>query len=82
MVYIYLVNVKQTSVFYKFTLEIALVFKNVLNNNIKSYQITERMVDFYGKSVIINSSAIKYDPNSWMCTIYNWREVRVRLCQM
>ncbi len=51
MVYIYLVNVKQTSVLYKFTLEIALVFKNVLNNNIKSYQITEHMVDFYGKEI-------------------------------
>lgn len=51
MVYIYLVNVKQTSVFYKFILEIALVFKNVLNNNIKSYQITEHMVDFYGKEI-------------------------------
>ena len=60
MVYIYLVNVKQTSVFYKFTLEIALVFKNVLNNNIKSYQITERMVDFYGKE-IYNINAGQYN---------------------
>ena len=51
MVYIYLVNVKQTSVFYTFTLEIALVFKNVLNNNIKPYQTTEHMVDFYGKEI-------------------------------
>ena len=51
-------------------------FKFAIKQHWGKAYLYKKAVDEWKNYAIIIVSAVKYYPNSWMCTICNWREVR------